>query len=88
MRTNFEPERMFADDLDFQDRLNGWADRVNQRVHKTTRMVPAQRLVEQRERTRPLPATMPDTDRRLVIRVPAQPLVQVDRSDYSTQRTS
>ena len=26
---------------------------------------------------------MPDTDRRQVIRVPAQPLVRVDRNDYS-----
>ena len=29
---------------------------------------------------RPLPARMPDVDRRLVVRVPAQPLVRVDRN--------
>ena len=32
---------------------------------------------------RPLPALMPDTDHRHVIRVPAQPFVRVDRNDYS-----
>ena len=32
---------------------------------------------------RPLPARMPDTDRRQVLRVAAQPFVRVDRNDYS-----
>jgi hypothetical protein len=32
---------------------------------------------------RPLPARMPDVDRRQVLRVPAQPFVRVDRNDYS-----
>ena len=32
---------------------------------------------------RPLPARMPDLDRRQVLRVPAQPFVRVDRNDYS-----
>jgi hypothetical protein len=45
--------------------------------------VPAERLVYERERMRPLPAAMPDTDRRLVTRVPQQPYVRVDRNDYS-----
>ena len=37
---------------------------------------------------RPLPAGgMPDTDRRQVVRVPAQPLVRVDRNDYSIDPT-
>jgi hypothetical protein len=31
----------------------------------------------------PLHARMPDVDRRQVVRVPAQPLVRVDRNDYS-----
>ena len=34
-------------------------------------------------RMRPLPARMPDIDRRQVMRVPAQPFVRVDRNDYS-----
>ena len=32
---------------------------------------------------RPLPARMPDSDRRQVLRVPAQPFVRIDRNDYS-----
>ena len=34
---------------------------------------------------RPLPARLPDTDRRQVLRVPAQPFVRVDRNDYSIE---
>ena len=32
---------------------------------------------------RPVPARLPDVDRRQVVRVPAQPFVRVDRNDYS-----
>ena len=32
---------------------------------------------------RPLPARLPDTDRRPVVRVPQQPYLRVDRNDYS-----
>lgn len=70
MRTNFEPGRRFANPLDFQLQLDGWCDRVNRRVHRTIRAVPAQRLVEEQGPMRPLPQAMPDTDRRQVLRVP------------------
>ncbi len=83
MRSNFEPGRVFANHLDFQDRLDTWTDKANARVHRTIRAVPAERLLEEKTRMRPLPPRMPDTDRRQVIRVPAQPLVRVDRNDYS-----
>jgi transposase len=83
MRSNFEPGRVFANHLDFQDRLDAWTEKANGRVHRTTRAVPAERLVEEHSRMRPLSARMPDVDRRQVIRVPAQPLVRVDRNDYS-----
>ena len=69
--------------LDFQDRLDAWTEKANRRVHRTIRAVPVERLAEERERMRPLPARMPDLDRRQVIRVPAQPFVRVDRNDYS-----
>jgi len=82
-RSNFEPGRVFANHLDFQDRLDAWSERANGRVHRTIRAVPAERLEQERERMRLLPSTMPDTDRRQVVRVPAQPLVRVDRNDYS-----
>jgi hypothetical protein len=77
MRSNFEPGRVFANHLDFQDRLDAWTEKANGRVHRTTRAVPAERLIEEMTRMRVLPAAgMPDTDRRQVVRVPAQPYVR------------
>jgi transposase len=83
MRTNFEPGRRFANPIDFQLQLDGWCDRANRRVHRTTRAVPAQRLAEERKGMRSLPDRMPDLDRRFVARVAAQPYLRVDRNDYS-----
>lgn len=83
MRSNFEPGRVFANHLDFQDRLDAWTEKANGRVHRTTRAIPAERLAEEQTRMRLLPARMPDVDRRQVVRVPAQPFVRVDRNDYS-----
>ncbi len=83
MRSNFEPGRVFANHLDFQDRLDAWTEKANGRVHRTIRAVPAERLVEEKGRMRPVPARMPDTNRRAVVRVPPQPFVRVDRNDYS-----
>ena len=48
MRTNFEPGRRFANELDFQDQLDGWTDKANARVHRTVRAVPAERLAQER----------------------------------------
>src|SRR5215211_3233045 len=83
MRTNFLPGRRFANPVDFQLQLDGWCDRVNGRVHRTIRAVPAERLVQEHSRMRPVPAVLPDCDRRFVARVPQQPFVRVDRNDYS-----
>jgi transposase len=83
MRSNFEPGRVFANHLDFQDRLDAWSEKANGRVHRTIRAVPAERLAEEKTRMRPVPARMPDVDRRQVTRVPAQPFIRVDRNDYS-----
>jgi hypothetical protein len=83
MRSNFEPGRRFANETDFQLQFDGWCDRVNQRVHRSLRAVPLERLVLERERLRPLPSRLPDLDRRLVTRVPQQPYLRVDRNDYS-----
>ncbi len=83
MRTNFEPGRSFANELDYQLQLDGWCEKVNARVHRTTRAVVAQRLAEERERMRSLPAILPDSDRRFVIRVPSQPYLRFDTNDYS-----
>ena len=83
MRTNFEPGRRFANPLDFQLQFDGWCEKVNTRVHRSVRGVPAERLVEEQGRMRPLPQVLPDADRRMVVRVAQQPFVRVDRNDYS-----
>jgi transposase len=80
---NFEAGRGFANALDFQHQLDGWCERINARVHRTTRAVVAERLREERQRMRALPALLPATDRRFVMRVPAQPYLRFDRNDYS-----
>ena len=84
METSFEPGRSFANELDFQDQLDRWfSERANVRVHRTLRERPVDRLDRERESMRPLPQPGPDLDRRIVIRVPPQPYVHVDRNDYS-----
>jgi len=83
LRTNFEPGRAFANELDCQDQLDRWCEQVNGRVHRTLRVRPLDRLAAEREALRPLPACPPDTDRRLVTRVAPDPHVRVDRNDYS-----
>ena len=83
LRSNFEPGRRFANPLDFQLQLDGWSDKANGRVHRTTRAVPAERFSEERQRMRPLPERPLDLDRRFVLRVPPQPYLRFDRNDYS-----
>jgi transposase len=81
--TNFELGRRFANELDFQDQLDAWFSKVNARIHKTLRVRPADRLLEERQVMRSLPPVMPDSARRWVIRVPPDPYVRVDTNDYS-----
>ena len=81
--TNFEPRRVFANHLDFQDQLDRWTEKANGRLHRTIRAVPAERLA----RGARAAAAAGADDRRYrpaeVIRVPQQPLIRVDRNDYS-----
>ena len=83
LRSNFEPGRSFANELDYQLQLDQWCDKINARVHRTTRAVVSERLEQERALMRPLPAVLPETDRRFVIRVPAQPYLRLDTNDYS-----
>lgn len=82
LEKNFEPRRSFANHVDFQEQLDAWSEKANNRQHRTIRGVPAQRLALERERSA-LGEVSLDTDRRRVVRVPQQPLVRVDRNDYS-----
>jgi transposase len=81
--TNFEPGRRFANELDFQEQLDGWFAKVNARTHKTLRARPVDRLVEEQQVMAPLPPQMPDVSRRWVTRVPPDPYLRVDTNDYS-----
>jgi transposase len=83
LRSNFEPGRRFANELDCQDQLDRWCERVNARTHRTLRCRPIDRLAQERSALRPLPERVPDTDRRLITRVAPDPHVRVDRNDYS-----
>jgi transposase len=80
---NFEAGRLFANPLDFQLQLDQWSDKINARLHRTTRALVSERLASERERMRPLPAELPDVERRFVARVPPQPYLRFDRNDYS-----
>jgi transposase len=83
LETNFEPGRRFANHLDFQSQLDDWFEKANARTHKTLRCRPIDRLTEERAVMRPLPDQEPDTDRRWVLRVPADPHLRFDTNDYS-----
>jgi len=84
MESSFEPGRRFANEADFQAQLDGWfRERANARLHRVIRAVPVERLALERERMRPLPDPLRDTDRCFTVRVPPQPYVRVDTNDYS-----
>lgn len=83
LRSNFEPGRRFANHLDFQLQFDAWCEKVNHRVHRTIRAVPAERLESERLRMRPRVGPPLDLERRFVLRVPAQPYLRWDRNDYS-----
>ena len=85
--TNFEPGRRFANERDFQDQLDAWFLKVNARTHKTLRARPIDRLAEEQQGMASLPAQMPDTARRWVMRVSPDPYLRVDTNDYSLDPT-
>jgi transposase len=81
--TNFEPGRAFANELDFQEQLDGWFAKVNARRHKTLRERPIDRLAAELEAMTALPEPMPDTARCWVTRVAPDPHLRIDTNDYS-----
>jgi len=85
--TNFEPGRVFVNELDFQDQLDAWFAKVNARTHKTLKVRPIDRLADELGVMAALPEHMPDTARRWVIRVPPDPHLRFDTNDYSLDPT-
>jgi len=82
MRSNFEPGRVFANHLDFPDRLDAWTDKARPgSSHRSCgpgrsagRGVPADATAARKDAR---PRSPPDAA------VPAQPFVRMDRNDYS-----
>jgi transposase len=83
LETNFEPGRLFANELDYQLQLDAWFERANARTHKTLRARPVDRLAAERAAMRPLPERPPATDRRWVTRVAPDPYLRFETNDYS-----
>jgi transposase len=83
LETNFEPGRSFANELDYQLQLDAWFEKANARIHRSLRCRPQDRLADERELMRALPERAPDTDRRFVVRVGADPYLRFDTCDYS-----
>ncbi len=78
------PGRAFDDVPDFNRQLTGWlTKRANVRVHATTRVRPAEAIVEDRGSMLELPAAMPDVTWRHSIRLPRDHYVRVETNDYS-----
>jgi hypothetical protein len=77
--TNFELGRRFANELDFQDPLDGWFTKANARTHRTIRARPVDRLRDELE----VMQRLPDTSRRWVTRVAPDPHLRFDTNDYS-----
>lgn len=88
IETSFEPGRLFANELDFQEQLDRWFDeRANARIHKTLRCRPVDRLEAELATMRRLPEEPPDVDRRFVTRVAPDPYLRFDSNDYSLDPT-
>jgi transposase len=81
--TNFEPGRVFANELDFQDQLDAWFSKVNARTHKTLRARPVDRLRDEHAVMARLPERMPDCAKRWTMRVAPDPHLRIDTNDYS-----
>jgi hypothetical protein len=82
LRSNFEPAGSSRTTWTSRTSWDRWAEKVNGRTHRTIRGIPAERLAKERQQ-RPLGALKVETDRRWVARVPQQPLIRIDRNDYS-----
>jgi hypothetical protein len=64
--------------------LDAWASGwVPSLFYRTLRCRPIDRLIEERAVMAPLPASLPETDRRWVLRVPPDPYLRFDTCDYS-----
>ena len=84
LETSFEPARVFVNEHHYQAQLDRWIDdKANVRLHRTLRERPIDLLCEEQAVMAPLPARVPDLDRRSVERVSPDPYLRFDTCDYS-----
>ena len=83
LETSFIPGRRFSSSADFDDQLQEWLVRANNRVHRELRCRPVDRLEEDRGAMLAFPPTLPDPSWRFSLRLGRDHYVRVETCDYS-----
>lgn len=83
LETSFLPGRTFEDIDDFNRQLGVWLKRANQRIHGTTKIRPAEAILEDRGAMMGFPPVLPDPSWRFSTRLPRDHFVRVGTNDYS-----
>jgi transposase len=83
LETSFLPGRRFEDVADFNRQLAGWLTKANNRIHRMTKVRPAEAMCEDRGAMLVFPPVLPDTAARWSVRLPRDHYVRVDTNDYS-----
>lgn len=81
--TSFLPGRRFESVAHFNQQLEFWLRRANQRVHGTTRARPSEAIWEDRGAMLAFPPVLPDPALRFSGRLARDHYVRVDTNDYS-----
>lgn len=83
LETSFLPGRRFSSPYDFNSQLTGWLEKANNRIHRTLRCRPIDRLPEDQKAMMTFPPVLPDPALHLSIRLPRDHWVRVGTCDYS-----
>lgn len=83
LETSFLPGRRFDSVADFNRQLEFWLRRANHRIHRTTKVRPAEAIHEDRGAMLSFPPVLPDPSWRFTTRLPRDHYVRVDANDYS-----
>jgi transposase len=83
LETSFLPGRSFESLADFNRQLEFWLRRANQRIHRTTKVRPAEAIHEDRGAMLSFPSVLPDTSWRFSVRLARDHYIRVDANDYS-----
>lgn len=83
LETSFLPGRRFANPADFNAQLTEWLRKANNRVHRSLRVKPTERIDADRAAMMALPPVLPDPALRFGVRLGRDHYVRVGTSDYS-----